>query len=104
MSKPPSQNEFGFADEEHDSTVACWACGKSCYAQQLADSEVICCQQCTVAICSTGSVPLNSSASLTTSCFNRKWKKKKARFAVRTKFEDRYKSGKNKWFFQKLRF
>ena len=31
-------------------------------------------------------------------------KKKKARFAVRTKFEERYKSGKNKWFFQKLRF
>ena len=31
-------------------------------------------------------------------------KKKKARFLVRTKFEERYKSGKNKWFFQKLRF
>merc|ERR1711976_153299 len=31
-------------------------------------------------------------------------KKKKARFMVRTKFEERYKSGKNKWFFQKLRF
>ena len=31
-------------------------------------------------------------------------KKKKARNAVRTKFEERYKSGKNKWFFQKLRF
>jgi hypothetical protein len=46
MSKPPSQNEFGFADEEHDNTVACWCCGKSCYAQQLADSEVICCQHC----------------------------------------------------------
>jgi len=31
-------------------------------------------------------------------------KKKKARFMVREKFEERYKSGKNKWFFQKLRF
>ena len=31
-------------------------------------------------------------------------KKKKARFQVRTKFEERYKSGKNKWFFQKLKF
>merc|ERR1712156_683491 len=31
-------------------------------------------------------------------------KKKKARHMVRTKFEERYKSGKNKWFFQKLRF
>lgn len=31
-------------------------------------------------------------------------KRKKARMAVRIKFEDRYKTGKNKWFFQKLRF
>ena len=31
-------------------------------------------------------------------------KKKKARNVVRTKSEERYKSGKNKWFFQKLRF
>ena len=31
-------------------------------------------------------------------------KKKKARNMVRTQFEERYKSGKNKWFFQKLRF
>jgi large subunit ribosomal protein L27e len=30
--------------------------------------------------------------------------RKKARFAIRMKFEERYKSGKNKWFFQKLRF
>ncbi|XP_077288407.1 ribosomal protein L27 [Arctopsyche grandis] len=31
-------------------------------------------------------------------------KKKKLRFATRVKFEERYKSGKNKWFFQKLKF
>lgn len=31
-------------------------------------------------------------------------KKKKARMMVRTKFEERYKSGKNRWFFQKLKF
>ena len=31
-------------------------------------------------------------------------KKKKARHMVRTKFEERYKSGKNRWFFQKLKF
>lgn len=31
-------------------------------------------------------------------------KKKKIRFATRVKFEERYKSGKNKWFFQKLKF
>ena len=31
-------------------------------------------------------------------------KKKKARHLVRTKFEERYKEGKNKWFFSKLRF
>merc|ERR1712071_88650 len=31
-------------------------------------------------------------------------KRKKARFAVRTKFEERYKTGKNRWFFSKLRF
>ena len=30
-------------------------------------------------------------------------KKKKARMMVRTKFEEKYKTGKNKWFFQKLR-
>jgi large subunit ribosomal protein L27e len=31
-------------------------------------------------------------------------KRKKAAFQVRMKLEDRYKQGKNKWFFQKLRF
>merc|ERR1712098_3283 len=31
-------------------------------------------------------------------------KKKKARHMVRLKFEEKYKSGKNKWFFHKLRF
>eukprot|EP00088_Acartia_fossae_P070352 TRINITY_DN93_c0_g2_i2.p1 TRINITY_DN93_c0_g2~~TRINITY_DN93_c0_g2_i2.p1 ORF type:complete len:137 (+),score=47.01 TRINITY_DN93_c0_g2_i2:38-448(+) len=31
-------------------------------------------------------------------------KKKKARNMVRSKFEEKYKSGKNGWFFQKLRF
>merc|ERR1712242_311299 len=31
-------------------------------------------------------------------------KKKRARHLVRTKFEERYKEGKNKWFFSKLRF
>lgn len=30
--------------------------------------------------------------------------RRKARQEVRSKFEDRYKSGKNKWFFSKLRF
>lgn len=31
-------------------------------------------------------------------------KRKKARFQIKMKFEERYRSGKNKWFFQKLRF
>ena len=31
-------------------------------------------------------------------------RKKKERHMVRTKFEERYKSGKNRWFFQKLKF
>ncbi|KAJ8731153.1 hypothetical protein PYW07_004317 [Mythimna separata] len=31
-------------------------------------------------------------------------KRKKLRFNTRVRFEERYKSGKNKWFFQKLRF
>merc|ERR1712019_26211 len=31
-------------------------------------------------------------------------KKKKARHLVRTRFEERYKEGKNRWFFSKLRF
>merc|ERR1711862_106252 len=30
--------------------------------------------------------------------------KRKARHEAKMKFEERYKSGKNKWFFQKLRF
>nr|QBH73527.1 60S ribosomal protein L27e [Liposcelis bostrychophila] len=31
-------------------------------------------------------------------------KRKKARFQIRVKFEERHKAGKNRWFFQKLRF
>ncbi|XP_045169850.1 60S ribosomal protein L27-like [Mercenaria mercenaria] len=31
-------------------------------------------------------------------------KKRKAKRDVKAKFEERYKSGKNRWFFQKLRF
>ncbi|KAG5863620.1 hypothetical protein JTB14_026802 [Gonioctena quinquepunctata] len=31
-------------------------------------------------------------------------KRKKVRFQTRVRFEERYKQGKNKWFFQKLRF
>ncbi|KAL0267798.1 UNVERIFIED_CONTAM: hypothetical protein PYX00_009958 [Menopon gallinae] len=31
-------------------------------------------------------------------------KKKKAKFQIRVQFEQRYKAGKNRWFFQKLRF
>uniref|UniRef100_A0A1B6EIH2 60S ribosomal protein L27 n=1 Tax=Cuerna arida TaxID=1464854 RepID=A0A1B6EIH2_9HEMI len=31
-------------------------------------------------------------------------KKKKLRFKVRVRLEEKYKTGKNKWFFQKLRF
>lgn len=31
-------------------------------------------------------------------------KRKKASFQIRMKLEDRFKQGKNKWFFQKLRF
>ena len=31
-------------------------------------------------------------------------KKRKARREVRSRFEERYKSGKNRWFFTKLRF
>lgn len=31
-------------------------------------------------------------------------KRKKARNQIRCKFEERHKTGKNKWFFQKLRF
>jgi len=31
-------------------------------------------------------------------------KRRKARIVVKSKLEERYRSGKNKWFFQKLRF
>lgn len=31
-------------------------------------------------------------------------KRKKARMELKTKFQERYKTGKNKWFFSKLRF
>ncbi|MCP9259860.1 60S ribosomal protein L27 [Dirofilaria immitis] len=37
-------------------------------------------------------------------CFKRAWKKRRARMEVKTKFEERYKTGKNRWFFTKLRF
>lgn len=30
--------------------------------------------------------------------------RRKARREIKSKFEDRYRTGKNKWFFQKLRF
>ena len=42
--------------------------------------------------------------SITRFVFQDPMKKKKARNMVRTKFEERYKSGKNRWFFQKLKF
>lgn len=31
-------------------------------------------------------------------------KKRRARMEIKTKFEERYKTGKNRWFFTKLRF
>lgn len=31
-------------------------------------------------------------------------KKRRAQIEVKTKFEERYKTGKNRWFFTKLRF
>ena len=37
-------------------------------------------------------------------CLKDPSKKKKARREVKAKFEERYKPGKNKWFFTKLRF
>jgi large subunit ribosomal protein L27e len=36
--------------------------------------------------------------------FSEPSKKRKAMREVKTKFEERYKTGKNRWFFQKLRF
>ncbi|KAI6649141.1 Ribosomal protein L27 [Oopsacas minuta] len=37
-------------------------------------------------------------------CFREKKLRRKAREIVKNVFEQRYKTGKNKWFFQKLRF
>ncbi|XP_002732673.1 large ribosomal subunit protein eL27 [Saccoglossus kowalevskii] len=37
-------------------------------------------------------------------CFRDPSRKRRARREAKAKFEERYKTGKNKWFFQKLRF
>lgn len=43
-------------------------------------------------------------AGITQDIMNNDGKRKEARKAVKTLFQDRYTSGKNKWFFSKLRF
>lgn len=43
-------------------------------------------------------------ASVNKEAFKDPGKKRKAKREVKAKFEERYKSGKNRWFFQKLRF
>lgn len=50
------------------------------------------------------SVPDVSSDKLSVRDLKDPMKRKKYRFQVRVKFEERYKTGKNKWFFSKLRF
>ncbi|EFA09345.2 60S ribosomal protein L27-like Protein [Tribolium castaneum] len=50
------------------------------------------------------SVDLTSDVKITPKDLKDPMKRKKVRFQTRVKFEERYKSGKNKWFFQKLRF
>ncbi|CAH1378514.1 hypothetical protein MTP99_002344 [Tenebrio molitor] len=50
------------------------------------------------------SVDLTSDVKITPKDLKDPMKRKKVKFQTRVKFEERYKSGKNKWFFQKLRF
>lgn len=50
------------------------------------------------------SVDLTSDLKVTTKDLKDPMKRKKVRFQTRVKLEERYKQGKNKWFFQKLRF
>lgn len=50
------------------------------------------------------SVPEITHEKLTVKDLKDPMKRKKYRFQLRVKLEDRYKSGKNKWFFSKLRF
>lgn len=50
------------------------------------------------------SVDLTADLKVTPKDLKDPMKRKKVRFQTRVKFEERYKSGKNKWFFQKLRF
>ena len=50
------------------------------------------------------SVPDVSNEKLNVKDLRDPMKRKKYRFQVRVKFEERYKTGKNKWFFSKLRF
>nr|CAH7724899.1 unnamed protein product [Callosobruchus chinensis] len=50
------------------------------------------------------SVDLTSDLKVTPKELKDPMKRKKVRFQTRVKFEERYKLGKNKWFFQKLRF
>ncbi|XP_045472213.1 60S ribosomal protein L27-like [Harmonia axyridis] len=50
------------------------------------------------------SVYLTSDLKLTPKDLKDPMKRKNVRFQTRVKFEERYKQGKNKWFFKKLRF
>ncbi|KAJ8985025.1 hypothetical protein NQ317_016936 [Molorchus minor] len=50
------------------------------------------------------SVDLTSDLKVTPKDLKDPMKRKKVRFQTRVKFQERYKQGKNKWFFQKLRF
>lgn len=50
------------------------------------------------------SVDLASELKVNTKDLKDPMKRKKVRFQTRVKLEERYKQGKNKWFFQKLRF
>ncbi|CAH0554869.1 unnamed protein product [Brassicogethes aeneus] len=50
------------------------------------------------------SVDLTSDLKVAPKDLKDKMKRKKIRFQTRVKFEERYKQGKNKWFFSKLRF
>lgn len=50
------------------------------------------------------SVDFAGDQKITTKDLKDPMKRKKVRFQTRVKFEERYKLGKNKWFFQKLRF
>ena len=69
----------------------------SVFGGLLVPVNVNCCSRYTVDV-------TMDKASVNKDAFKDPSKRRKARREAKARFEERYKTGKNKWFFQKLRF